>query len=283
MNEATTLGAGRTDAAGPGAPLHVPGPDGPWDEVADRLDDTGRAVVSTTWGQWMTAALLDPSLRPLLGHDWPRYRQTPDATGRLRFAVSRFVMKYTAATALGLPPHTLDLSYHPAGRPVLRGLGGELEVSLAHTDELIVVGVSRTGPIGVDAEPADRDISFDLLRDHVCTPREGAELAALPEPERTARLLRLWTLKEAYTKALGHGLRRRFATFGFDDSEGGMDLADAPDGDWSFATHLVQDRFLVSSAHRRSPSEPLRPGAAIEPDSRSAPRPLEETDAHPGG
>ncbi|MET9697382.1 4'-phosphopantetheinyl transferase superfamily protein [Streptomyces sp. NPDC006529] len=263
-----------TPAGGPGPlPLAVAGPDGPWDELGDRLDDDGRAVVCTTWGQWLTAALLDPGLRPLLGHDWPRYRQGPTAVGRMRFAVSRLVVKYTAASALNVPVGSLDLGYRPGGRPVLRGLGGELEVSLAHTDELIVVGVSRTGPIGVDAEPADRDVSFELLREHVCTPAEDAELAALPEEERRIRLLRMWTLKEAYTKALGHGMRRSFAGFGFryEPGRGGGAgtrpvLADGPagdaggpsggDGNWSFATHLVQDRYLVSEAHRRVPAAP---------------------------
>ncbi|MER5934060.1 4'-phosphopantetheinyl transferase superfamily protein [Streptomyces sp. NPDC002054] len=244
----------------PAPPLHLHGPDGPWDEAAERLDDTGRVVVWTTWGQWLTAALLDPGLRPLLGHDWPRYRQTPAAAGRLRFAVSRFVLKHTAAVALDVPAGALDLGYQPGGRPVLRGLGSDVELSLTHTDDLVLVGVSRTGPIGVDAEPADRAISFDLLHEHVCTPAEAAFLAALPEPERTAKMLRLWTLKEAYTKALGHGLRRRFSAFGFAcDGTGRNVLAPGPDADaelmaeedWHFASHVVEDRFLVSEAHRR--------------------------------
>ncbi|MEU7555713.1 4'-phosphopantetheinyl transferase superfamily protein [Streptomyces sp. NPDC044571] len=277
----------------PADPLHVAGPEGPWEEVGDRLDEHGRVVVFTTWGQWMTAALLDPGLRPLLGQDWPRYRQTPAAAGRLRFAVSRAVMKYTAATALDVSPASLDLGHHPGGRPVLRGLGGEVELNLAHTDELIVVGVSRTGPIGVDAEPADRALSFDLLRDHVCTAREGRALAALPEEERRAGLLRLWTLKEAYTKALGHGLRRRFPGFGFGrDGQGrtvlteGQDAgadAGAGDGVWEFATHLVQDRYVVSSAHRRRPPATPPRGPAVDTASGRGAGLLEETAAGAGG
>jgi 4'-phosphopantetheinyl transferase len=241
----------------------------------DRLDDTGWTVVCTTWGQWLTAALLDPGLRPLLGHDWPRYRQTPAAAGRMRFAVSRFVIKHTAATALDVPAHTLDLGYLPGGRPVLRGLGGELEISLAHTDELIVVGVSRSGPLGVDAEPADRDVSFELLRDHVCTPEEARELGGLPEEERRARLLELWTLKEAYTKALGHGLRRSFTSFGFRaDGRGRRVPTDGPHGGWSLASHRVQDRYLVSTAHLRRTAAVPAPG--VDGGSRSGAAPLEE-------
>ncbi|MFJ8010320.1 4'-phosphopantetheinyl transferase superfamily protein [Streptomyces fagopyri] len=266
-------GAGSGVPLGP--PLHVAGPEGPWEEVHDQLADRGHVLVHTTWGQWLAAALLDPGLRDLLGRDWPRYRQTAAPAGRLRFAASRMVLKHTAAAALHLPADALDLAYRPGGRPQLRGLAG-VEVSLAHTDELIVVAVSRTGPIGVDAEPVTRRPSFDLLHPYVCTPAETAALAALPEDDRTARLLHLWTLKEAYTKALGHGMRRRFAAFGFSrDEQGRTVLADEPAGAprWILATHLVHDRYLVSVAHR-----PLRP---VETASRPAAHPLEETPLPP--
>jgi 4'-phosphopantetheinyl transferase len=236
-------------------PAHVGGPEGPWDDVQERMDDAGRAVVHTTWGQWLTVTLLDPELRTLLGRDWARYRQSPAPAGRFRFAVSRVVMKHTAAAVLQVPPGALDLAYQPGGRPRLRGLGEELHLSLAHTDELIVVGVSRGGPVGVDAESAGRRVSFELLRDHACTAEEAQSLAALPEHERTARFLRLWTLKEAYTKALGQGMRRRFNAFGFcRDEEGRTVLAEDCAGarEWVFATHLVPGGYLVSEAHRRA-------------------------------
>ncbi|MFE1288220.1 4'-phosphopantetheinyl transferase family protein [Streptomyces sp. NPDC058751] len=257
-------------------PCHVPGPDGPWEQVQERIESTGRAVVHTTWGQWLTPVLLDPALRTLLGRDWPRYRQHPSPEGRLGIAVSRAVLKHTAAAALGVPAQRLDLAALPGGRPVLRGLGADLRISLSHTDELIVAGVSRTGPIGVDAEPAGRRISFEAMREHVCTAREAEQLAALPERERTEGLLRLWTLKEAYTKALGHGMRRRFSAVGFErDEAGGVRLAGHPRGQWSFVTHLVQGRFLVSQAHRQDAAPAVPQGTpAPSPAPSPVPSPL---------
>ncbi|MER5399783.1 4'-phosphopantetheinyl transferase superfamily protein [Streptomyces sp. NPDC002599] len=246
---------GRTPASAL-PPCHVPGPDGPWEEVQERIERTGRAVVHTTWGQWLTAALLDPALRTLLGRDWPRYRQHPAPAGRLILAVSRTVLKHTAAQVLQVPPGRLDLAYLPGGRPVLRGLGADLQVSLAHTDELIVVGVSRVGPLGVDAEPAGRRISLPALCEHVCTAEEARLLEALPEQERTRTFLRLWTLKEAYAKALGHGMRRRFTAIGFEwDTAGRARLAGDTAGRWAFATHLVDGRYLVSEAYRHDEAE----------------------------
>ena len=260
---------GRTPAVPIPPPCHAPGPDGPWEQVQERIEQTGRAVVHTTWGQWLTPALLDPGLRTLLGRDWPRYRQHPAPAGRLSLAVSRVVVKHTAAAALQVPAGRLDLAYLPGGRPVLRGLGADLQVSLTHTDELIVVGVSRTGPVGVDAEPAGRRISFEALRDHVCTAQEAELLAALPEEERTDRFLRLWTLKEAYTKALGHGMRRRFSAVGFGwDATGSPRLTGDTAGQWAFATHLLEGRFLVSEAHRQD-------AAPAAPDNTPAPSPAD--------
>ncbi|MGA5521096.1 4'-phosphopantetheinyl transferase family protein [Streptomyces pseudogriseolus] len=249
---ATGAAHGRTLEEAFPPPCPVPGPDGPWEEVQERIERTGRAVVHTTWGQWLTPTLLDPGLRTLLGRDWPRYRQHPVPSGRLSLAVSRMVLKHTAAAALQVPADRLDLTHLPGGRPVLRGLGADLRVSLTHTEELIVVGVSRAGRVGVDAEPAGRRISWERLRDRVCTAAEADMLAALPEEQRTDRFLRLWTVKEAYTKALGHGMRRRFSAVGFEwDAAGATRLTGDTDGEWAFATHLVDGRFLVSEAHHR--------------------------------
>lgn len=286
----------------PGAPLHVPGPEGPWDEVGDRIEDTGRALVCTTWGQWLTAVLLDPALRPLLGEDWPRYRQSPAAAGRMRFAVSRVVAKYAAAAALNVPAHTLEPARRPGGRHVLRGPGGEVRVSRAHAGELIVVGVSRTGPIGVHAQRTDRDAPFGPLLERVCTAQEGAALAALSEDERRARLLSLWGLKEACARALGPGTDAPLTGFGFArDDRGRLVVAGVPGGSgaaagqWSVAGHLLADHYLVSEAHRHhhrpatpAPATPGVPGACAGPaapvdaGSRKAAGPLEEQGPGPG-
>ncbi|MEF2529094.1 MULTISPECIES: 4'-phosphopantetheinyl transferase family protein [Streptomyces] len=232
-------------------PVHVPGPHGPWDEVHRGLDRYGSAVVYATWGEWLPAALAEPGLRPLLGRDWQRYRGTADAAIRYRFLTSRMIIKYTAAAALRTGPAAFDLAYKLGGRPFIRGLD-QIDISLSHTDDLIAVGVCRTGRIGVDVEPADRRMSFELLRGHMCTPAEHAELARMSGERQAAELLRLWTLKEAYTKALGQGLQLGFTEFGFGLRSGGLITPDgtpAAGGEWAFATHpVLADRYLLSTA-----------------------------------
>ncbi|MFJ9646088.1 4'-phosphopantetheinyl transferase family protein [Streptomyces sp. NPDC004244] len=238
--------------AGPAAPpVRLPGPDGPWETVRADLDRDGSAVVYATCGDWLPAALPEAELRPLLGRDWHRYRRTEDEVVRYRFVTSRLIVKYTAAAVLRTDPVALDLAYKIGGRPYLRGFD-QIDISLSHTDDLIVVGVSRTGRIGVDTEPAGRKMSFELLHGHMCTPVEHDELVRMSQDRQTSELLRLWTLKEAYTKALGQGLRLGFTEFGFGLESGRLlapDGSPASRGEWTFATHAVLGgRYLVSTA-----------------------------------
>jgi 4'-phosphopantetheinyl transferase len=230
-------------------PMRVGGPHAPWQRVRDAMDRYGNAVVHATWDDW-PAAVTRPSLRALLGRDWPRYCRTGDPAARHRFAASRLTLKYTAAAAVHADPADLDLSYKIGGRPYVRGLE-QIDVSLTHTGELIAVAVSRDGRIGVDAEPVGRRMSYELLHSRVLTPAERARLGRLPQAERAAGMLRLWTLKEAYSKALGQGLQLGFTEFGFDLDSGRLTDPDgraAGRGEWTFATHHVLGRYLLSVA-----------------------------------
>lgn len=233
-----------------GTPIHVL-PRGPWPQVHAELNRHGTAVVHTTWGAWLPAAVTDPRLRRILGRrDWLRWRRIPDPTVRHRFAASRLLMKCTAAAALDTRPELLEVAYRLGGRPFLRGFD-QIDLSLTHTGEFMAVGLSRDGRIGVDAEPADRPMNVDVLHTQMCTPAEAAALAPLPPHEKAARTLRLWTLKEAYTKALGQGQRLRFTEFAFTapgDRLLAPDGSVLPDPAWAFATHHVLGRYLLSTA-----------------------------------
>ncbi|MFI0967702.1 4'-phosphopantetheinyl transferase family protein [Streptomyces sp. NPDC021080] len=254
------------------APVHVAGPAGPWDQVHEGMHRRGTAVVCTTWGEWLSAVVTEPRLRTLLGRDWPRYRRTADPQVRHRFAAARLALKYTAAAALGTDAAELDLAYKIGGRPHLRGLR-QIDVALSHTDELIAVAVSRGGRIGIDTEPLSRTLTLDVMHERMCTPAERALLNGLDGPAQTAALLRLWTLKEAYTKALGQGLRLAFNEFAFpaglgaEPSGGHGSRLLAPDGSpaardaWAFGTYRALERYLVTVAHYTPSSRPA-PGAA---------------------
>jgi 4'-phosphopantetheinyl transferase len=85
-----------------------------------------------------------------------------------------------------------------------------LDFNNSHEGPFVLLGVARgiTAELGVDVmlppeDPVELQDSLDLQ----LTPMEKHHLAIpLPPRERAARLTTLWTIKEGYTKAIGHGV-----------------------------------------------------------------------------
>ncbi|NED88370.1 4'-phosphopantetheinyl transferase superfamily protein [Streptomyces sp. SID11233] len=197
-----------------GSPIGVTAEHSDWSAVREDLRRYGTAVVHGQLADWCPQPADGPALRAVLGRDWTRYRgiEHPEIQGR--YAASRRLLKHAAAAALRAEAKDLELAYGPTGRPYLRGCD-QIDISLSHTDDLLLVGLTTRGLIGVDAESANRDIYSRGLDRHMCTPHERMTLYQLPAHERNPSLVRLWTLKEAYSKAIGQGIQFRFTEFGF--------------------------------------------------------------------
>lgn len=235
-------------------PLALTGPDGPWRPVREAFAAHGRAVVHGRWREWPPAGLQGtapaPALRGMLDdRDRRRLRILPRPAARGRFVASRLLLKHLVATVSDIAPEAVRLAYEPGGRPYAVCPGAyRVDISLSHTGDLLVAGVSRRGRIGVDVEATGRPMRYDDVGRRLCAPAERAALAKLAEPERERLLLRLWTLKEAYTKALGCGMRLAFAEFEFE--------AMASRGGWGFSVSEMcagekKSGHLVSTVWRQ--------------------------------
>lgn len=85
------------------------------------------------------------------------------------------------------------------GQPYGMLNGEQYYLSIAHTSDAIFGGITRDYPIGIDLEPLNRNLP-ESLADRITHPNEGQEIKDIPT-------LRLWTIKEAFIKLLGQGLR----------------------------------------------------------------------------
>lgn len=90
------------------------------------------------------------------------------------------------------------------GRPTLPDLPGLMH-SLAHAGAWVACALHR-GPVGVDLEPPAE--VRPGMAEAFMSPAELRGWLALPGGDRPDRFLDLWTLKEAYLKALGTGFGR---------------------------------------------------------------------------
>eukprot|EP00891_Asterochloris_glomerata_P005347 jgi/Astpho2/5347/Aster-x1290 len=141
-------------------------------------------------------------------------------------------------------PNNLNFKRNPAGKPELCWAEGTpdapqpLHFNLSHTSTAmgIVIGANRL--VGLDVEESSRLTRQDPLK--LARRRfASAEVAQLQgieyAEERAKRFVQLWTLKEAYVKALGRGISASPGLKGFSiDISGNRD-----------AQHLASD-WLVS-------------------------------------
>ncbi|PIA62730.1 hypothetical protein AQUCO_00200630v1 [Aquilegia coerulea] len=92
-----------------------------------------------------------------------------------------------------------------------------LHFNISHTSSLIACGVTVDVPIGIDVEEKQRKTKNNLssLAKRYFTPDEVEYLHAISDPEiQRQEFIKLWTLKEAYVKALGRGFSAApFKTF----------------------------------------------------------------------
>ncbi|MBO1413069.1 4'-phosphopantetheinyl transferase superfamily protein [Streptomyces sp. FH025] len=211
-------------AVRPLPPVHlVAGPEGPWEALAEDLRTGGVGLLQASLSRWEREQPAGPRLRELLGPDWDQYQESRSPAVRNRFAASRVLLRCAVATALKVSPGHVEFGYHISGRPYVRGFD-QVDISMSHSADLLLIGLTSLGRIGVDVEPAERAPSIAELDRHICTRAELAALVGRPEEEYQRALLRTWVLKEAYTKALGQGMYFPFTEFGFQLTEGGAEL-----------------------------------------------------------
>lgn len=138
-------------------------------------------------------------------------------TARLaRFVVQRARDEYLAGRALlrtvlsslaGIAPQAWRFRPDKYGRPYITAPAScaGLRFSVSHAPGLAACAVARESRIGVDVEHTGGQVDRKTLGQAMLTVNEIGQIDALPPREQDQRFFTLWTLKEAYAKALGRG------------------------------------------------------------------------------
>lgn len=122
------------------------------------------------------------------------------------YLAAHVALRLVLARAANVPPSQLPLVRDGLGRPSLVGIPAHF--SLTHCAGLVACAVSvapDAEPVGIDAEPLSAAARVDEIKALVMTGEEQ-NWAEHIEPERGARLVALWTAKEAVLKVRGIGL-----------------------------------------------------------------------------
>jgi 4'-phosphopantetheinyl transferase len=209
---------------------------------------------------------------------WPRYHALLSAGERARQARFRFAgdrRRYLLTRALvrtvlsryaAVRPQDWVFASGPRGRPEISAprLEPALEFNIAHSADLVMLGVSSGRTLGVDVESmAERQVEVEGL-DRYFAAEESAALLSLPSSGRRRRFFELWTLKESYIKARGMGLAIALDSFRFElPGERGLtlhmrpELADSP-RHWRLWQLALRPDYLAAVCAARGQGEPPR-------------------------
>lgn len=171
------------------------------------------------------------------------------------YLVARALVRSSLSYYGNVAPSDWLFTEENLGKPLVHApWKGFASFNLSHSARLIVCAVAGEGLIGVDVESLDRRTTGLSLARRFFSRPEVEMLTATPKSEWQETFLQIWTLKESYLKAIGHGLSMPLDQFFFEFPTGGpaeLHLVDRParvEDDWLFAQLRLPSRHHISLA-----------------------------------
>ena len=173
---------------------------------------------------------------------------------RQRWIAGRGSLRMLLGQALAVAPAAVNLVRGRRGRPQVAG-HATLDFNVSHTRGMALIGIADALPagmrLGVDVEHGERRVNADGLSRKFLTERERVALAPLADDPRRRGFLRLWTCKEAMSKATGDALSAPFRQLDV-AIDGGLTLLGGPPpyvpAHWQLHPVAMPDGFLATVA-----------------------------------
>ncbi|MEO1240284.1 MAG: 4'-phosphopantetheinyl transferase superfamily protein [Pseudomonadota bacterium] len=166
-----------------------------------------------------------------------------ESVNRFRFEERRreaLLTRALARTALskfiGCALHECRFDVSSEGRPFLENAPEGFDFNISHSAGCVVIAASKHAQVGIDTESYARADEISEIASRVLTRKETAAADALKNEARIRRLVELWALKEAWSKASGDGVGADFLSIEFEIASAKKEavISNAGNG-WRFA------------------------------------------------
>ncbi|MDF1794949.1 MAG: 4'-phosphopantetheinyl transferase superfamily protein [Coxiellaceae bacterium] len=132
------------------------------------------------------------------------------------FALAHGWLREQLAGYLSVAPTELQFDSNQYGKPFL--VGGELQFNLSHSKQRVALAISRSGDVGIDIQHHDTKVELAAIAKRFFAVEEVAWFEQAPESEKLLVFYKIWSLKEAYMKAVGMGMSLSLSSYAVGES-----------------------------------------------------------------
>jgi 4'-phosphopantetheinyl transferase len=173
------------------------------------------------------------------------------------FVVSHGLLRILLSYYLHISPDELKMVKHSKGKPYQLN-DPCLFFNISNSGDCCVFAVSRNGEVGVDLEKIRPLDDLDELIRKNFSPKEQAVINRQPK-ERLHRFFKFWTIKEAFLKAIGEGMRLTPDLLEFSSEKGEHKLQSfagiVESQEWLFSDYSPNTDYAGTLAHVKSSGE----------------------------
>ncbi|MBF0589352.1 MAG: 4'-phosphopantetheinyl transferase superfamily protein [Magnetococcales bacterium] len=210
------------------------------------------------WGCFPSEEIvLPPLLESMLDrHERRRAERLINPRDGRRFTLSHALLRLVLAHHTGLDPAAIIYRRTQHGKPYL---AGGPAFNMSHSGAGVLMAVGPADPIGIDVERPRPMADRDGVVDRFFSEQEQRAYDATPVEDRHVAFFNIWTRKEAYLKAFGHGLRWPLEAFSVSHGQAAMVTQHHP---------LAAGKRVIM--HHLSPADGHRGALVISPDATLA-------------
>jgi 4'-phosphopantetheinyl transferase len=160
-------------------------------------------------------ALEDPALKQVDLYNRILSEDERERAGRLRFSIyrNRFVAAHAGLRKLlgrycNAEAGDIVFEYNEHGKPAIPAGSnpGEIQFNLSHSGNIALCAITKKSTVGIDIEFLRQVARVEKILDRFFHDRERRYYYSQPEGMRNTAFLMLWTVREAYSKAMGKGI-----------------------------------------------------------------------------
>ncbi len=171
------------------------------------------------------------------------------------FIISRGCLRIILSRYLGIKPQKISFIYNQKGKPLLdREIFPKIEFNLSHKNNYAVYGISKE-KIGIDLEKIDDKVQVENIAKRFFCEEESHYIINLSSEKKVEYFFKLWTIKEAYLKAIGEGLSAGLDSICLTLDENNQKIKflkkkkdQEEDNNWQLKTRNLSDNYIMSIA-----------------------------------